>query len=96
MNAESGEDIGPNPKKPKLSPTPREVYKSYLKSKYLEKKMPDYGKWPKSTSKKFINIATIQKNCLSEEEKSKALTYGDVRKINSKGSIQIEDLYSHT
>ena len=97
MNAESREDIGlnlmPNPKKPKLSPTPREIYKLYLKSKYLEKKMPDYGKWPKSTSKKFINIATIQKNCdLSEEVKSKALTYGDVRKINRKGSITFDAL----
>ena len=96
VRAESGEDIDlnmPNPKKQKLSPTPREIYKSYLKSKYLEKKMPDYGKWPKSTSKKFINLATIQKNCnLSEEEKSKALIHGDVRKINSEGSIQFEDL----
>ena len=84
----------PNPKEQKLSPTPcREIYKSYLKSKYLEKKMPDYGKWPKSTSKKFINIATIQKNCdLSEEVKSKALTYGDVRKINRKGSITFDAL----
>ena len=74
--------------------TPREVYKSYLKNKYLEKIMPNYGKWPESTSKKYINLATIQnERCrLSQEKKSKALIYGDLNKINHKGSITFEDL----
>ena len=55
--------------------------------------MPNYGKWPKSTSKKYINLA-ILKNCkLSKEDKSKALIYGDIDKIKCKGSsITFEDL----
>ena len=97
MNAESGGDIGLTlnepPKTPKLASREIILYKSYLKSKYLEKKIPDYGKWPKSTSNKFINLAIIPKQCdISQEEKSKALIYGDVWKINHKGNIRFEDL----
>ena len=94
INAEGDEDMGLTLKAKTPILTPREVYKSYLKNKYLEKIMPDYGKWPKSTSKKYINLATIQnERCrLSQEKKSKALIYGDLNKISHKGSITFEDL----
>ena len=75
--------------------SPMAIYKSYLKSKYLEKKMPDYGKWPPSTSKKYVNLAVIEKVKLSQKEaneKCKALTYGDVSKIMCKGDIQLADI----
>ena len=75
--------------------SPMETYKAYLKSKYLEKKMPDYGKWPPSISKKYVNLAVIKKERLSQTEaaeKSKALTYGDIGKIMHKGNIKLADI----
>ena len=85
--------IGPKLKAKSCSPM--ETYTAYLKSKYLEKEMPDYGKWPPSISKKYVNLAVIEKERLSRieaEEKSKALTYGDVSKIKCKGNIQLADI----
>ena len=75
--------------------SPMETYKAYLKNKYLEKEMPNYGKWPPSISKKYVNLAVIEKERLSQteaEEKSKALTYGDISKIMRKGDIQLADI----
>ena len=72
-----------------------ETYKAYLKSKYLEKEMPNYGKWPSPISKKYVNLAVIEKERLSRteaEEKSKALTYGDISKIMHNGDIQLADI----
>ena len=92
-----GDVVMPKLKKAKLSTacSPMETYKTYLKSKYLEKKMPDDDKWPPSISKKYVNLAVIEKEPLSRteaEEKSKALTYGDVSKIMRKGNIQLADI----
>ena len=98
MRNEVGHDIGVfNSKKVETRSVDSLVakYKSYLKSKYLEKEMPDYGKWPPSTSKKYVNLAVIEKVRLSHEEaeeKSKDLTYGDVSKIMRKGDIQLADI----
>ena len=75
--------------------SPMETYKAYLKKKYLEKEMPNYGKWPPSISKKYVNLAVIEKKRLSRteaEEKSKALTYGDISKIMRNGDIQLADI----
>ena len=92
-----GDVVMPKLKKAKLSPacSPMETYKAYLKSKYLEKKMPDDNKWPFSISKKYVNLAVIEKKRLSRteaEEKSKALTYGDISKIMRNGDIQLADI----
>ena len=98
MRNEVGHDIGAfNPKMVEASSadSPMAIYKSYLKSKYLGKEMPDYGKWPPSTSKKYVNLAVIEKVRLSHkeaEEKSKALSYGDIGKIMRKGDIQLADI----
>ena len=97
MRNEIGHNINIGVFNPKIveKSSPMAIYKSYLKSKYLEKEMPDYGKWPPSTSKKYVNLAVIEKVRLSHEEaeeKSKALTYGDVGKIMRKGDIQLIDI----
>ena len=75
--------------------SPIEIYKSYLKKVYLRQKMPDYGKWPRLPKKKFINLAVISREQLSQreaKEKLKALTYGDVSKLRHKGNIEFADL----
>ena len=98
MRNEIGDDIGVfNPKMAETSSvdSPIAIYKSYLKNNYLKKKIPDYGKWPPSTFKKYVNLAVIEKVRLSHEEaeeKSKALTYGDVCKITRRGDIQLADI----
>ena len=98
MRNEIGHDIGVfNPKivETRSAYSPMGIYKSYLKRKYLEKEKPNYGKWPPSTYKKYINLAVIEKVRLSHEEaieKSKALTYGDIGKIMHKGDIQLADI----
>ena len=97
MNDIIGDILMPRPKRAKLSAvcSPMETYKSYLKHKYLEKEMPDYGKWPPSTAKKCVNLAVIEKKRLSRAEvkkNSKALTYGDVDKIMRKADIKLADI----
>ena len=97
MEDSIGDVVMPKQKKAKLSTacSPMETYKAYLKDKYLEKEMPNYGKWPPSISKKYVNLAVIEKERLSRteaEEKSKALTYGDISKIMHKGDIQLADI----
>ena len=98
MRNEVGHNIGvfdPKIVETSSADSPMGIYKSYLKSKYLEKEMPDYGKWPPSTSKKYVNLAVIEKVRLSHkeaEEKSKALTYGDIGKIMRKGDIKLADI----
>ena len=98
MRNEIGHDIGvfdPKMVEKSCADSPVAIYKFYLKSKYLEKEMPNYGKWPPSTSKKYVNLAVIEEVRLSHEEaveKSKALTYGDVGKIMRKGNIQLADI----
>jgi hypothetical protein len=68
-----------------------EVYKSYLKAKYLERKMPHYGKWPDLPTEKYINMSVIEKGKPTKDD-SKALTYGNIDAVKRKSDIAFEDL----
>ena len=75
--------------------SPMEAYRSYLKSKYLELTMPDYGKWPHLPSRKYVNLTIIEKEWLSPmevEQNVKALTSGNVDKIRHRGGITFADI----
>lgn len=43
------------------SNSPVDVYKDYLKSKYLKQKVPNYGKWPDLPSEKYVNLTVTEK-----------------------------------
>ena len=43
------------------------TYASYLKSVYTREKLPIYDKWPKVKSKKYINLALIEKRTLQSQ-----------------------------
>ena len=75
--------------------SPIEVYKAYLSSKYLERKMPSCGKWPKLPSRKYINLTVIEKGEVSQEAalgNSNALVYGNIQAITRKGDISFQDV----
>ena len=48
--------------------TPLLQYASYLKSVYTREKLPIYDKWPHVKSKKYINLALIQKEDITKPE----------------------------
>ena len=75
--------------------SPMEVYKVYLKNKYQKQKMPHYGKWPNLPSKKYINMAVIERGKLPPgaiSSNSKALTYGDINAVKRKSNITFSDI----
>ena len=43
-------------------------YASYLKSVYTREKLPIYDKWPQVKSKKYINLALIEKEDITKQE----------------------------
>jgi Cdc6-like AAA superfamily ATPase len=68
-----------------------EVYKSYLKAKYLERKMPHYGKWPPDLpTEKYINMSVIEKRKHTVDD-SKAFTYGNIDAVKRKSDIAFKD-----
>ena len=56
------------PSKPTPSSSPIDTYASYLKSVYTREKLPIYDKWPLVKSKKFINLALIEKEDITKQE----------------------------
>ena len=46
-----------------------DIYASYLKSVYTRGKLPIYDKWPPVKSKKYINLALIEKEDITERER---------------------------
>jgi hypothetical protein len=72
-----------------------EVYKSYLKEKYLERKTPHYGKWPDLPTEKYINMSVIEKGKPNVDD-SKALTYGNIDAVKRKSDIAFKDLAKPT
>ena len=48
--------------------TPLLQYASYLKSVYTQEKLPVYDKWPHVKSKKYINLALIEKEDITKSE----------------------------
>ena len=47
---------------------PVDTYASYLKSVYTREKLPIYDKWPQVKSKKYINLALIEKEDITRPE----------------------------
>ena len=47
---------------------PVDTYVSYLKSVYTREKLPVYDKWPQVKSKKYINLALIEKEDITKPE----------------------------
>ena len=48
--------------------TPLLQYASYLKSVYTREKLPIYDKWPQMKSRKYINLALIEKEDITKRE----------------------------
>ena len=63
-----GPSFLPAAKRPKTDVTPLQQYASYLKSVYTQDKLPIYDKWPQVKSKKYINLALIEKEDITKPE----------------------------
>ena len=70
-----------------------DTYASYLKSVYTRKKLPIYDKWPQVKSKKYINLALIEKEDITKREAdqfTRATIHGNIDDIKkSKRAIDI-------
>ena len=58
------------------------TYASYLKSVYTREKLQVYDKWPRVKSKKYINLALIEKDDITKPEAyqfMKATIHGNVQ-----------------
>ena len=63
---------------------PVDVYVSYLKSVYTREKLPVYDKWPQVKSKKYINLALIEKEDITKPEAdqfTRATIHGNIDEI---------------
>ena len=73
-----------------------DTYASYLKSVYTREKLPIYDKWPQVKSKKYINLALIEKEELAMQEAGqfiRATIHGNIDDIKkSKQAIQIDQI----
>ena len=61
-----------------------DTYTSYLKSVYTRAKLPVYDKWPQVKSKKYINLALIQKDNITRPEAdqfTRATIHGNIDDI---------------
>ena len=73
-----------------------DTYASYLKSVYTREKLPIYDKWPQVKSKKYINLALIEKEDITKQEADRFTrstirgNIDDIRK--SKCAIQISQI----
>ena len=71
-------------------------YASYLKSVYTRRKLPIYDKWPKVKSKKYINLALIEKEDITKPEANqfkRATIHGNIGCIKeSKRSMHISQI----
>ena len=77
-------------------PSAVDTYASYLKSVYTREKLPVYDKWPQVKSKKYINLALIEKEDLAKQEVdqfTRATIHGNIDDIKkSKRAIQIDQI----
>ena len=73
-----------------------DTYASYLKSVYTREKLPIYDKWPHVKSKKYINLALIQKEDITKPEADQFMrdtirgNIDDIKK--SKRTIEIGEI----
>ena len=66
--------------------SPLDQFASYLKAVYGRQKFPSYEKWPPCSSKKYINLACIEKDKISakkSDEFTKASIHGNIDDIVS-------------
>ena len=61
-------DFQHNHQTPGVQLSPIDTYVSYLKSVYTREKLPVYDKWPQVKSKKYINLALIEKEDITRPE----------------------------
>ena len=67
--------------------TPMLEYTSYLKSVYTRVKLPLYDKWPQVKSKKYINLALIEKEDITKSEAElfmRATIHGNIDDIKKR------------
>ena len=76
--------------------TPLLQYASYLKSVYTREKLPIYDKWPQVKSKKYINLALIEKEDITKPEVDqfmRATIHGNIDDIEkSKRAMDISQI----
>ena len=76
--------------------TPMQQYASYLKSVYTREKLPIYNKWPHVTSKKYINLAFIEKEDIIKPEAdqfTRATIHGNIEDTKkSKRAMDISQI----
>ena len=76
-----------------LSTLPIDTYASYLKSVYTGEKLQIYDKWPQVKSKKYINLALIEKEDITKLEAdqfTRATIHGNIYDIKkSKQAVDI-------
>ena len=69
------------------------VYSSYLKSVYTREMLPIYDKWPQTKSRKYINLALIEKEDVTKQEAdqfTRATIHGNIDDIKqSKKAMDI-------
>ena len=88
----AGSDLPPPAKQPKTDmlphyQTPVLQYASYLKSVYTRAKLPVYDKWLPVKSKKYINLAFIEKEDITKPEAdqfTRATIHGNIDDIQNK------------
>ena len=62
-----------------------DTYASYLKSVYTREKLPVYDKWPQVKSKKYINLALVEKEGITKPERdqfTRDTIHGNIDDIN--------------
>ena len=76
--------------------TPVQQYASYLKFVYTREKLPIYDKWPQVKSKKYINLALIEKEDITKPEADqfmRATIHGNIDDIKkSKRAADIDQV----
>ena len=91
-----GPSFLPAAKRPKTDVTPLQQYASYLKSVYTQDKLPIYDKWPQVKSKKYINLALIEKEDITKPEAdqfTRATIHGSIDDIKkSKRATDISQI----
>ena len=78
------------------SSPPLDTYASYLKSVYAREQLPIYDKWPQIKSKKYINLALVEKQDITKREAdefARVTIHGNIDDINkSKRAICIDEI----
>ena len=78
------------------SSPPVDTYAFYFRSVYAREQLPIYDKWPQTKSKKYINLALVEKQDITKREAdefARATIHGNIDDINkSKRTICIGEI----